>query len=140
MGGIPAGIEFVFDAETMRDVEKDVKVGAGLSRRRNGRINLGNAALGIGIGALLFTPDRGGKDEMRKVAGGRWMKAVLNDEELNVAKGVFEKLVVWKRDSGVRGDEPESLNASLDGGFDDVGIGEAARSGDAIDGNIPDAR
>ena len=32
-----------------------------------------------------------------------------------------------------------ALMLALYGGFDDVGIGEAARGGNAIDGDVPDA-
>ena len=47
--------------------------------------------------------------------------------------------VVGEGDGGVGGDEPEGLDAALYGGFDDVGIGEAACGRDAIDGDVPDA-
>ena len=69
-------------------------------------IHFADTALGVCIGTFLLAPDRGGQDEMREVAGGRGMKAVLHDEKLDVAQRLLEHVVVGEGDSGVRGDKP----------------------------------
>jgi len=35
--------------------------------------------------------------------------------------------------------KPEGFDLALDGRFDDVGVGEAARCGDEVDRDVPDA-
>ncbi len=76
---------------------------------------------------------------MGEVAGGGGMEAVLNDEELDGAKGLFEQLVVGEGDGGVGRDEPEGFDLSLYCSFDDVGVSEATSGGDAVDRDVPDA-
>ena len=134
-----SGIEFVADAQSFCEGEEDVEVGAGFARRRDSRIDLGDAALGVGVGAFFFSPDGCGQNEVGEIAGGGGVEAVLHDEELHAAEGVLEQVVVGERDGRVGGDEPESFDLSLNGGFDDVGIGEATCGGDAVDGDVPDA-
>ncbi len=75
---------------------------------------------------------------MGEFAGRSRVEAVLNYEKLDGAEGLFEQFVVWKGDGRIGCDEPERFDLSLYGGFDDVGIGEAASSGDVVDGDVPD--
>ena len=49
------------------------------------RIHLADAALGVGVGAFLFAPDRGGQHQVREFGGRRGMKAVLHDQEVEVS-------------------------------------------------------
>ena len=140
VGSLPTGIELVADAEAFCEGEEDVEVGAGLAGRLDGGIDLGDTPLGVGVGALLLSPDGGGQNEVGEVAGGGGVEAVLHDEKLDGAERVLEQLVVGEGDGRVGGDEPERLDTSLHCGFDDVGVGEAACGGDAVDRDVPDAR
>ena len=67
--------------------EEDVEVGAGFAGRSDDGVDLADAPLGVGIGAFLFAPDCGGQHEVGEVAGGRWIKAILHDQELDACEG-----------------------------------------------------
>ncbi len=139
VGGGPAGIEFVSSRRGVsarsRKMSKSGRASPGGATRT---FDLADAALGVGVGAFFFAPDGGGEDEVGEVAGGRGVEAVLHDEELDAAQGLLEHGVVGEGDGGVGGDEPERFDAAGDGAFDDVGIGEAARGGDAVDVDVPE--
>ena len=47
-------------------------------------VHLADAALGVGVGAFLFAPDRGGQNQIGQFRGGRRMVAILHDQEVEI--------------------------------------------------------
>ena len=127
------------DSELFCESEKDVEVGAGLAGWRDDDVGFADAPLGVGVGAFFFSPDGGGEDEVGEVAGRRGVEAILHDEKVDTAQRLLEEGVVGERDGGIGGDEPERFDLAGDRGFDDVGVSEAARSGNAVHVDVPEA-
>jgi len=114
MGCSPAGIEFFADTKALGNVEEDVEVCTRESGRRDDTIDFADASLGVRVGTLLFAPDGGGEDKVCELAGGRWMKAILYDEEIYALERLLEKRIVRKRDRRVGGNEPERFDLAAD--------------------------
>src|SRR5580704_14779553 len=137
--GEPAGVEFVFDAEAFGEREEDVEVGSSFAGGRDYAIDFADAAFGVGVGAFLFAPDGGGKDKVREVAGGGRMEPVLDDEEGDAGEGLLKESEIGEGDGWIGGDEPEGFDLAADGGFDDVGVGQTARGGNAAGVDVPES-
>ncbi len=65
------------------------------------------------------------------------MKTVLHDEEVEIVEALLEHFDVGEWDHGIRGDNPQRFDLALDAGFDDVGIGMAALSGQLVRADVP---
>ena len=96
------------------------------------RIHLAHAAFGVGVGAFLLAPDRRRQHQVGQFGRRRRMEAILHDQKFEVPQRLLQHVDIGKRDQRVRGDDPERANLSGDGGFDDVGIRQAALRGNAL--------
>ena len=83
--GLPVGVEFLAHAQLFCKGDEDVEVGTRFAGRWDGGVCLGDAALGVCVGAFFFSPDGSRQDEVSELASGSWVEAVLNDEELDGA-------------------------------------------------------
>jgi hypothetical protein len=81
----------------------------GFTGRRDGGVGLGDAPLGVGVGAFLLSPDGGRQNEVREVTSMSGVEAVLHNKELQRLEGLLKELVVGEGDGRVGGDEPEGL-------------------------------
>ena len=137
MSRFPAGIELILDPKLFGESKKDVKIRARLTGRRNQHICLADSALGVGVGAFLLPPDGRRQNQVREVAGGRGIKTILHHHKIHAAQPLLQQSIVRKGDSWIRGDEPKGSNLARDRAFDNVGIRQPARGGNAIHIDIP---
>ena len=92
----PSGKEFIFASQMISDCQEDIEVGAGISRRRNGRIHFAYAAFRVGVGAFLFAPDARRENQIGQLRRWSGMKPVLNYEKIEISQRMFEDVYVGK--------------------------------------------
>src|SRR5207237_660362 len=78
----PSRKKIVVASELFCQTQKDVEVGAGLSRWFHGAIDLAHAAFRIRIGAFFFSPDSRREDKVRDFGRRRRMKSILNYQKI----------------------------------------------------------
>src|SRR4051794_1437231 len=137
---VPQREKFFAAAKLVGEVEEDVEIRTGFAGWVDGAVDFANSALGVRVSSLLLAPDSGGKNEVGQFCCRREMKAVLNNEEVEIAQRMPQHIDVGKGDDWIGADDPERADFSSYRCFNNVGIGEPARGGDASWIDVPDAR
>ena len=91
---MPARKQLVLAAKFPSEREKNFKIAARLARRIHRAIHFADAPLRIRVRAFLFAPDRGGKNQIGQLRGGRGMKTVLHDEEFQVFQALRKDIQI----------------------------------------------
>src|SRR5271169_5917612 len=68
------------------------------------------------------------------------MKSILHYQEIQGLQALLQDVEIRERNNRIRGNDPEGTNLLADRGLDDVGIGQASGSRNAIRIDLPQAR
>src|SRR5436309_2903159 len=136
----PSRKKLAVAAELFCQTQKDVEVGAGLSRRFHSAIDLAHAAFRIRIGAFFFAPDSRREDKVRDFGRRRRMKSILNYQKIQAIEAVLQYAEIRERHDWICCDDPQSANLLRNRSFDNVRVRPSARSRQALRGDTPERR
>jgi len=133
----PARKKFVVATQPFCQVEKNLEVGAGFARRLHGGVYLADAPLRIRVSAFFFAPGGGRQNQVGYFGCRGGVKSVLHHEKVKAVETLLQHAEVREGHERICGDDPKSADFLGDGPFDNVRIGPASRSGNALRVDAP---